>query len=989
VTTSLDAVRVSESVRESYLRYLRTLLPVRDPALRRSLHETLADRAGLVKGPILEATPPYAPGASVGDLMEEGVLPRWFNKLDHPEGLPLDRPLYRHQEDAIRKAATGRNLVVATGTGSGKTESFLLPILSALAEEQEAGSLEQPGVRALLLYPMNALANDQLKRLRELLRPTPEITFGRYTGETLADPQKARERFARQHPGIDAPVNELLSREEMQERPPHLLLTNYAMLEYLLLRPQDTTLFDGPPGEHWRFLVMDEAHVYDGAAGIEVAMLLRRLQDRVASERPFQAIATSATVGGDSSGAEVAAFASTLFGLPFEYDEGRPEAQDVVWATRVPVGASEESWGPLPVDAYAALLAAPLDQRLKMLRAHIDIRGSDDLASVLTNEKRIQRIRTTLADGPEALPKIARELFPDHEDAVELTGQLVALGASVRDRMGAPLVPARYHLWARATEGAFSCLSGDGPHVRLARHLVCEDCRSAVFEFGSCKRCAATYLIGSKQRDGEREILVPPREAGTPLSWFVLLGDDEAALDQQAVIDEDEATLESLEGLEDHDERVVCTRCGALGHEDPACRCGAPTRRLLEVQRAVSRLQSCGLCGGRSVAGQIRRLESGVDASVSVLSTALYQELPPDPDPTFAEKPGAGRKLLFFADSRQDAAYFAPYMADTYDQLVRRRVVYEAIRELHDPDDPIRLDDVADRAVKVGTRYGLFGWREGRREKVAQSSAWTHAELLSLGSMTSLEGLGLVSFDLLRPPGLQMPPPLLALGLDDAAAWALVRELLRTARGQGAVTFPDNVAADDEIFEPRVGPIYLRGEGSEAKRKVLSWLPTRGINTRVDYLRRVLDAASRDGDPLELGRGLWRWLGQGPASELLRTTSDPSRGVVTQLDHGLITVRLVSSDQPVYRCTRCQRVAPLSVLGVCPTLRCAGTLEPWSAPSEDADDDHYRAIARTMNAVPLGISEHTAQFRSDEAAKIQQMFLDGDLNALSPRLNRM
>ena len=186
-----------------------------------------------------------------------------------------------HQEQAIRKAAAGRNLVVATGTGSGKTESFLLPMLSALTAEHAAGTLG-PGVRALLLYPMNALANDQLKRLRQAAGRTRRRSPSAATPATpRSAPPRARRCFESLNPGEPRLPNELLSREEMRDNPPHLLLTNYAMLEYLLLRPADMELFEGKHGGHWRFVVLDEAHVYDGAKAEEVGMLLRRLRERV------------------------------------------------------------------------------------------------------------------------------------------------------------------------------------------------------------------------------------------------------------------------------------------------------------------------------------------------------------------------------------------------------------------------------------------------------------------------------------------------------------------------------------------------------------------------------------------------------------------------------------------------------------------------------------------------------------------------------------
>src|SRR5690606_38479326 len=116
--------------------------------------------------------------------------------IDRPDdALPADRPLYAHQEEALRATRSGRNLVVATGTGSGKTECYLLPVLDHLLRERDAGTLDLPGVRALLLYPMNALANDQMKRIRDLLAPYPDLTFGRYVGDTKKSYDEALAKY--------------------------------------------------------------------------------------------------------------------------------------------------------------------------------------------------------------------------------------------------------------------------------------------------------------------------------------------------------------------------------------------------------------------------------------------------------------------------------------------------------------------------------------------------------------------------------------------------------------------------------------------------------------------------------------------------------------------------------------------------------------------------------------------------------------------------
>jgi ATP-dependent helicase YprA (DUF1998 family) len=272
---SLDPLKATEHVVQKYLSYLETTFGFSDKSLNDQFLRELRQPDKFAKGPILEATPPFETSCSIEDLIQEGVLSGEFRKLKAPD-LPVDRPLYLHQEQAVRKVVSGRNIIVATGTGSGKTETFLIPILNYLFRQKEQGRLG-PGVRALLLYPMNALANDQLKRLRKLLRNYPEITFGSYTGETKHGKDEALEHFYQMYPGETKLSNELLSREAMKESPPHILLTNYAMLEYLLLRPADNVFFDGIYAGEWRFIVLDEAHTYSGAKGIEMAMLLRRL----------------------------------------------------------------------------------------------------------------------------------------------------------------------------------------------------------------------------------------------------------------------------------------------------------------------------------------------------------------------------------------------------------------------------------------------------------------------------------------------------------------------------------------------------------------------------------------------------------------------------------------------------------------------------------------------------------------------------------------
>src|SRR5436305_125532 len=161
----LDPLHASRRIRDEYRRYLSSTFPLRRAELRDQFEAQLDREFPLSKGPILQASAPYVTAASVEQLVDEGVLAPGLRRI-RDDAFPLSRPLYVHQERAIRKAVLDRrNLLVATGTGSGKTECFLLPVINQLLQEQAEGTLRRPGVRALLLYPMNALANDQLKRL--------------------------------------------------------------------------------------------------------------------------------------------------------------------------------------------------------------------------------------------------------------------------------------------------------------------------------------------------------------------------------------------------------------------------------------------------------------------------------------------------------------------------------------------------------------------------------------------------------------------------------------------------------------------------------------------------------------------------------------------------------------------------------------------------------------------------------------------------------
>lgn len=338
MTELLPSLQAAE-IRRGLVDYLTTTFALADAEPRRALGEFLEDSTdGIFKGPYVRLRLPFAEAA-----------PTWGRYLD----LKPPFPPYRHQAEAYRRLTSAdlgaekpRPLptIVTTGTGSGKTEAFLHPILDHVRRARERG---EAGMKALILYPMNALADDQAGRLTQLLTSDPQlsrVTAGLYTGD-------AREGQAGEGRTRVTPEGLITNRSILRDDPPDILLTNYKMLDQLLLRPSDQPLW-AKSALSLTYLVLDEFHTYDGAQGTDVAMLLRRLglalRDQVPADHPERAsfdarplgrltpVATSATLGDRGDPERMLSFAQQVFGEVFPDDS-------VITETRVDVDALTEA----------------------------------------------------------------------------------------------------------------------------------------------------------------------------------------------------------------------------------------------------------------------------------------------------------------------------------------------------------------------------------------------------------------------------------------------------------------------------------------------------------------------------------------------------------------------------------------------------------------------------------------------------------------------
>ncbi|MEW6573198.1 MAG: DEAD/DEAH box helicase [Bacillota bacterium] len=956
----------------------------------------------------------------------------------------MNRPLYRHQEEAIRKLVVGRrNVVVATGTGSGKTEAFLIPILNHLFREEEAGLLG-PGVRALLLYPMNALANDQLDRLRKLLKNYPRITFGRYTGETEERHTTALERYRRTF-SEEPLTNELISREQMWETPPHIFLTNYAMLEYLLLRPDDSVFFDGVYARHWRFIVIDEAHTYAGAKGIEMAMLLRRLKDRVVAGEggKLQCVATSATLGGKEDACRIIDFANQLFGELFEWMEDDPRRRDVIEAVRLPVAREKKGWGRPSVDLYKSwqevIATSPEDELLQELAKQGKEKGVPEvvlaeakmasgvkgwkifLYEVLKGDDRLLALQQELEKGPQGLRHLVERILPEASNPLEALVALVDLANQARTGEECPpLLPARYHLFIRAIEGAYLALKPEKKLFLMRRESWQQDNQEyPVFEVATCRQCGATYIVG--KRDSSTGRLTQPGIEREAIEYFLLLPEEQVRLDTP---DEDEDVEfpqppAPTDGLEQY---LLCGSCGAIERADAL---GAPCQCNRENYYHLTRVPVtrdgkvflCPACGKRSPQGMVWRFLVGTDAAASVLATALYQQIrpkerrPSEEKDEVSEDPwssstgreeqreavrGSGnpRKLLIFSDSRQDAAFFAPYFNRTYNQILRRNLILKALQEHKDDvlTNRWRLQDLVSPLQAIVSDADLLPGYSIQEQK-NEVWKWVLHEFLALDRRISLEGLGLLGFTLVKPSGWRPPRPLMERpwNLRETEVWTLFQVLIDTLRVKGAILSPEQISPQDTFFQPRNREYYFRAHGASPQKGIFSW-NSQTLNGRLDYLIRLarsIDVGITEAECREVLRNIWdRSLAlERPDScwqPYFSSASLRGEGVVYRLRHNVWELRptLIDDNLTWYVCDRCRTLTLHNIRGTCPAYRCPGKLQPCK-PEELFGQNHYRKLY--LNVLPLRMvaEEHTAQLTSEAAAKLQNKFVAGEVNVLS------
>jgi Lhr-like helicase/very-short-patch-repair endonuclease len=650
-----------------YRNFVQSFINIADARILQFIQTELLEQGELWPEFLLQLSPRYQPGQTVDELAGAGKI--------HPETARIFRTednkpfrLYRHQMEALQKAREEKtSYVVTSGTGSGKSLTYFLPIIDQLLNEPTVPDR----VSALVIYPMNALVNSQLQSLESLKNsyekrtghPFP-VTFGKYTGSTSE-----------------------AEREAMRNHPPHIILTNYVMLELMMVRPDDRRFLDRSRGG-LQFLVMDELHTFRGRQGADVAMLLRRLKERAAAA-DMQCVGTSATMvaSRDATPAQrcaaVADFASKIFGQPFA-------PHQVIEETLVPYTTGGE---PDAAELQRSL-REPLPNDAEVFRTHALARWVEwNLGVETEGENRLRRrVPRTLSDAATTLAKITGETMDIcHQKLRDVLLHGSELTASDGTRVFA------FKLHQFLSQGRSVYATAESPEERdfsLEGQLTTSDGR-ALYPLKFCRHCGQEYYVGKRIEDGDRFAPIPDG------------GDTSVEEDTEEIVREGYVMIPAADNdwSEEQLPEEWFDRNGRLSRtwrdrvprpvwiqSDGACSTN-PVSGATKAWYQDAPFSLCLSCGefytrNESEFRKLAKLSSeGRTSATTTLATSLLRN-------ATATK-AARNKLLTFSDNRQDASLQSGHFNDFVHVALLRSALNAALQK----HPVLTFDQVADAAV--------------------------------------------------------------------------------------------------------------------------------------------------------------------------------------------------------------------------------------------------------------------------------------------------
>lgn len=991
----LNPVERSQYIDSKYKEYLKSSFEFGKSYLQKLFIEQL-EKEKLFKGPYVDLSFPFQRGENLESLIEEGVVCKSFKRLDD---INFTRPLYSHQEESIRTIGKGHSAIITTGTGSGKTESFLYPILNDLLFDVEKGNREI-GVRAIFLYPMNALVNDQIDRIRKILMHCPEITFGFFTGDT---PEKAtsntRKKLGEEN-DVVIPDNELVSREEIRENPPHLLFTNYSMLEYLLIRPNDYAIFEEQRLQNWKYVVLDEAHTYNGSLGIELSLLLRRLTG-LAPKRP-QFILTSATLGQQGkSEADIIRFAKNLTSAEYEIS-------DIIFSKRIPIyePAKYRVEGGDYLTIKKNIESKGEVQRIASKYHSCNASSVREiLFALLSKDENVHTLSSLLKTGSKEFPVIYNEMY-EYMSKEELIALIDIINVAEKDGIG--LFDLKYHSFVRPLSGAYITY---GKEAKLSLTKTNEIDGMKAFEVGNCRYCNLPYIIGKIQRreDDQMDYLLQNKE----VDIYENYGNDQyVKIDYfllENAVNEEEVDKDILE------EYSVCAKCGeihAAGNLNAKkCKCGDVHRFVIyrvkqekenDEDSIYNNISQCPCCGHKGKSGVVKALNIGKDEGTALIAQMLYEaidegdqetkqvkkiSLKPMSKVVGAPKEEKVKQYLAFSDSRQQASFAAVFFDANHVRMLRKRLIWEMI--VKNDYKEMGVDELASYLTESIKTKDLFQNNMG-----SHKNAWAAilVDLLRVDGAYDGEGLGLYYFDLdiheilneFSDAYIEEAFSQHKCKMNREELNTLMQVVLGVFKVTPAINYVKSTLTPDEkkdILEYRRFNNYVMFNCAKTTQGIRSFLPVKGDeNMVVRYVKTVFGCTSEEAKKaLELVFSLLVQASEAAGNEKILIKHEKKDAY--QIDASRYIIKNYKTSK-FYRCSKCGRLTPYNLRGKCTQDKCTGTLSKVN-PDEVLATNFYRSQYKEKKIESILIQEHTAQLERKQAKEYQIDFKTKKINILS------
>jgi ribosomal protein L37AE/L43A len=1004
----MNPFKVYEEVKKQYRSYIETFQTFRNQRIAQFVKEKIERDRMLWQEPVIQISKRFKAGKTIPEFIATGILhpalEQIYTRREADGTVYLLHPHF-HQQQAIEVAVKrGENLVVTTGTGSGKSVCFEIPILNHCLRTLEE---QQKGIKAIIVYPMNALANSQYQELAAKLAGTG-LKIGLYTGDTASSDEKALDKYEEVFGDGARPCDsELISREAMKRTPPDILITNYVELELLLTRLDDKRLFREEFKRNLRFLVLDELHTYSGKQGTDVAFLIRRLKQRTGTIGNLRCIGTSATMVSERNGQDprevVARFAASMFGEDFKPGNVVTETEDETLSFEgntlaahpavTEANLKEFDSGNLP--SAAALFGAVMG---------FAFTGGTHLAlgEALKASRTLSFLEKALREVQDLGTLVARyqvEVRPDAtHDACKLelrAGLLLGIAGTIRTQTGkeVPRFIPKIHSFYNQGSELRACLADGCGYLSSSGETICPDCRAAersertLYPLHFCRSCGQEYYGTNWDRSSNTTTpwtFMDSEARGQGGYYSPDLWSDEALLPDAWFTEVKRKHRSTHAHKFPVNGRLNNATNAFTPHPDEDCRPGvlvpAPMPVCLHCRTEHG--------GNTSEYAKLFLLNSvGRATGTNVIASATLNAVPV-----------RERKMIGFTDNRQDAAFQAGHLNHWYNQIYFRRILRKV---LWDSEESIFINELPEKLYPylipdetIIPRPQRTTFKTRYKEYL---EAYLYVEIRGTRKFTSINledvGLTAIEYNELRDVvGEEDRSRYTILGkIDNALLYDFLHGYLEIFRREVAIGHPNLIdkstlrtvnipifenpaneewAKDKRIFEAiedtNVG-VFCNGHRDDFTRSVFTYYSFDGSRNLRTWITRCFPWATEAGvlPVLHEARDFLLKMGY-----ILKSKTSYSPEAVYYLEPNLIRIKALKSGS-AWECRQCGSQYNWQKVHHCLNARCRNTL----AHSEKQANFYTHQFEQPVDYAQTIIArDHSGQVNGIDRKKREKQF---------------